>query len=154
MNTKDNLIEDFTKESFQNAFKTYFKEIGIKVEHWDKLFYEMNNDLHGKNYAYVKENDAEESIGFIQFTALDVSSWFFNTKVGFVREFWIDNRYRGKGYGTELLSLAEKFFKQNDLLVSVLTTDTADEFYRKRGYTRAKGIMSENGLPVFIKLLA
>ncbi len=54
----------------------------------------MNNDKHGKNFAYVRIDDNGETVGFIQFTAITMNSWFFSTDMGFIREFWVNEKYR------------------------------------------------------------
>ena len=148
---KDLLITDFTNSDFQKAFKLYFDELGVKVEQWDALFAEMNE---GKdNVAYLRSSEANQVIGFIQFIPITLSNWFFQSHLGFIREFWIAKEYRGKGYGTDLLRLAEMYFKDNGIFKSILTTDTAPIFYEKNGYIKDVAIAAKNKDNVYIKEL-
>lgn len=148
---KDLLITDFTNLDFQQAFKLYFDELGVNVKHWDELFAEMNQDKD--NIAYIRFSEANEIIGFIQFIPITLTNWFFESHMGFIREFWIAKEYRGKGNGSDLLRLAETYFKDNGILKSILTTDTAPLFYQKNGYTRDVSIVAKNQDDIYIKEL-
>ena len=78
-------ISDFSEPLFQAAFHTYFNELEIAVTDWEGLWEEMNS---GENTAYLAlEND--RAIGFLQFTEIELSNWFFTQKLGFIREFWL-----------------------------------------------------------------
>ncbi len=153
MNTKDFLIEDFTDERFKTAFRIYFEELGETVKDWEKLFLKMNNDPHGKDFAYIRVDENDHVIGFIQFTTLEVTSWFFKTQIGFIREFWIASEYRNRKHGTALLRLAEAYFCRCHLFASVLTTDTAERFYEKHGYVRMNEIIPANDEITYVKVL-
>lgn len=148
---KDILITDFTNHFFQEAFKLYFEELGISVRQWDKLFTEMNEDKD--NFAYIRLSENNETIGFIQFTTITLSGWFFEENLGFIREFWIAKEYRGAGNGRDLLRLAELFFKDKGIAKSILTTDTAPEFYKKCGYMKDISVTAKNKDDVYIKNL-
>ncbi len=153
MDTMDYLIDDFTDQRFKTAFHAYFDELGEQVKNWDALFLKMNNDPHGKDYAYLRMSEDGHIIGFIQFTEIELSSWFFKARLGFIREFWVDKAFRSQNHGSELLALAEDYFRQQNLFASILTTDTAERFYKKRGYIRADGIIPDNDGTVLVKLL-
>ena len=90
---------------------------------------------------------------FIQFKPIKFSSWFFEETCGFIREFWISEAYRNAGHGTELLRLAEDYFKKHGMYTSILTTDTAERFYLKHGYQNAWGCEAKNKDAVFVKHL-
>lgn len=147
---RDILITDFTQEIFQNAFKLYFKELGIDVKNWDTLFQEMSEE--GGNNVYIKM-DNEEIVGFIMFKSEQLSNWFFEEKIGFVREFWIAEKYRKNGYGSHLLKLAEDYFRENGIYKIILTTDTAKQFYVNHGYRLDKAYIAKNEDEVFVKNL-
>ncbi len=150
---RDLLVSDFKNPEFQSAFRQYFGELNIKVKNWDDLFEEMDNDHHGKNFAYVRLSESGRVIGFIQFIIIEMNSWFFRTQMGFVREFWIAGEYRQNGHGTELLIMAENFFKEKDIGYVVLTTDTAEKFYLKQGYEKNVNFLAKNCDPVYLKKL-
>ncbi len=147
---KDYFVSDFSNLQFQTAFKQYFSEIGINVKNWDELFREMSED--NSIVAIVRTMD-DDVVGFIMYAPIKFSSWFFEGDFGFVREFWIAKKYRNLGYGTELLSLAEKEFQKQNFPVSILTTDTVDDFYIKRGYRKCPDVQAKNKDTVYMKML-
>lgn len=153
MKTTDCLIEDFTDDRFKSAFELYFEELGVTVKDWQKLFEKMNNDPHGKDFAYIRVTDGNEVVGFIQFTTLEITSWFFKTRIGFIREFWVRKEYRNCKHGSQLLALAEDSFRTQHLFAAILTTDTAENFYKKNGYVRMDEIVPDNEEAVFVKIL-
>lgn len=142
-------ITDFHRRDFCEMFKEYFTELGINVTDWEKLWDEMSD---GKNKAYLCFVDGEAA-GFLMFTEIDFESWFFKTKYGFIREFWVAKSYRGRGMGTELLRRAEDYFKGEGLSAAILTTETAEGFYLKNGYRQRGDIIAKNGDRVFVKEL-
>ncbi len=146
-------IQSFDNHDFQRAFIEYFTELGIKLEDYSGLFGEMNSDPNGKNYAYVSLSERGQVCGFIQFIEIESKSWFFAEQLGFIREFWVSDKCRGRGVGTRLISLAESYFKDRGIQKAILTTDTAEGFYLKRGYTKESGITARNGDEVFTKRL-
>lgn len=145
----DIFLTDFTDSRFRQAFKSYFEELGIRVQDWRGLFAEMNGDAHG-NAAFLR-TEGEQVIGFIQFCPMELSGWFFSKKLGFIREFWVDGEQRGKGHGTALLKLAEEWFRAQGFAGAILTTDTAAEFYIRRGYRLDQGFSAKNGDETYIK---
>lgn len=168
---------DFTDAAFQTAFRTYFGELGCRVTNWDGLFAAMGEtgreytwthkdetsrvtrfvsgvDADERDHALTLRDENGDVVGFIQFTAIHMDSWFFSAKCGFIREFWLRSDLRRQGHGTKLLRLAEEWLQAQGCLCVVLTTDTAPEFYQKNGYTQQKGIEARNTEPVFTKMLA
>lgn len=150
--THDLFISDFTDERFQTAFKLYFAELGHQLNNWEPLFHEMNHDGSG-THAYVRLTEEGQVVGFIMFCCMDVTSWFFESKLGFIREFWIAAERRGQGHGGELLTLAEQWFCSQGIYRSVLTTHTAETFYLHHGYHKDPDIFARNKDSVFIKSL-
>ncbi len=147
----DNLITDFRNEKFQIAFKLYFDELEIVVKEWDKLFQQMNDEKN--NLAYIRTDELGNIVGFIEFTVIPFSNWFFETKMGFIREFWIKKNFRSLGHGTELLKMAESYFLTQNIHKSILTTDSAEKFYIKNGYHKDCHIIAKNNDVVLIKAL-
>ncbi|MBO5335718.1 MAG: GNAT family N-acetyltransferase [Lachnospiraceae bacterium] len=145
------MITDFRMPIFKTAFQLYFAELGVIIRQWDELFEEMTKE--GGNVAYLCLNDDNTVIGFIQFKVISFSSYFFETKMGFIREFWVANEYRNLGHGTELLHYAEEYFINQGIYKSILTTDSAENFYLKRGYIKDIDIWAKNKDVVFIKSL-
>ena len=148
---KDYFITDFSNPLFQAAFKEYFSELCINVKDWGRLFREMNEDEGTAAFLRTEENGSV--IGFIQFQKSEMKHWFFSESIGFIREFWVSAKFRGQGHGTALLELAEKYFVENKVYKTILTTDTTPEFYVKRGYIRDCSYQAKNEDEVFVKLL-
>ena len=151
MQIKEVLINDFTNPDFRTMFMRYFDEINVNVDDWDALFSEMNNEK--QNLAYIRFNEDGSPVGFIQFTVMSFASWFFDFETGFIREFWVDSRFRGQGHGSMLLRRAEEYFIGNGVYRSILTTDTAESFYIRRGYKKDTDIRAKNNDAVFVKNL-
>lgn len=147
----DSVISDFTDPVFQKAFKRYFADLGCSIRDWDGLFREMNSE--GDNAALVRTGADGEIVGFILCKPVKFSSFFFEETCGFIREFWVSSEYRNRGHGSALLSLAEKRFLEDGIYTSILTTDSAPNFYEKRGYVRAPGCQAKNHDEVFVKRL-
>lgn len=152
MSTNNKFVEisDFSDKRFQAAFQQYFAELGVQVRDWDGLFTEMNE---GENLALLHLSAADEVIGFLQLTTITLSSWFFDETVGFIREFWIAQPYRGQGNGSALLSAAETYFAGHGVYKAILTTDTAPGFYLKQGYHQDDSYAAKNKDTVFVKQL-
>ena len=146
---QDILISDFSEPTFQEAFKNYFEELEISVKDWDGLFQEMNDEKDNKAFVRVAEDN--NIVGFIQFKPIILSNWFFEEKLGFIREFWVAPEYRSQGHGRELLRLAESYLAQDDIRKTILTTDTAEEFYVKNGYRKDRAFTAANKDEVFVK---
>lgn len=146
----DRLITDFGDPAFREAFRKYFREMGVSVEDWDGLFREMND---GMNEAYMRLDEGGNCVGFIQFCPITFTSWFFEETCGFIREFRVSPERRGEGHGTSLLRLTEGRFREKGYGAAVLTTDSAEDFYLARGYKKAPGIRAKNGDGVFVKQL-
>lgn len=151
MNTKDILINDFSDARFQQAFKLYFRELGMNIWDWPALFKEMNREKGCS--AIVRLTEDDRVVGFLQFQPIAVSAGFFKTKWGFVREFWVAPEFRGGGHGSALLELTEAHLRRRGCSAAVLTTETAAHFYEARGYRREPEISAKNKLGVHLKQL-
>ena len=151
MNYTDTLINQYSDPAVQNAMKTYFCELGLNITNWDGLFQEMEQD--GANFTFIRKNETGDVTGFIQFTTMNLESWFFSAKCGFIREFWVQEDLRCQGFGTALLNQAEEWLRQQDCLCNLLTTDTAPGFYEKHGYCHEPGIQARNKDKVYVKRL-
>lgn len=147
----DYFITDFFNPLFQTAFKEYFKELDINIKNWNSLFSEMNADK--ETVAFLRTDSNGKTVGFIQFKKDEMKNWFFTEKIGFIREFWVSNDFRRQGQGTALLNLAEHYFIKNDVYKTILTTDTAPDFYIKCGYVKDISYNAKNNDDVYVKSL-
>jgi len=176
MKYTDMLMTSYDDTAFQTAFRAYFAELGCRVTNWDGLFAAMGEtgrdyawtrrdedgrvvgfasgmSVDERDYTWTRRDEDGRVMGFIQFTPMELTSWFFWAKVGFIREFWMAPEMRRQGHGTELLQMAEKELKAQGCAYAILTTDTAPDFYRKNGYTLQSGITARNASPVYAKVL-
>ncbi|MBQ8264025.1 MAG: GNAT family N-acetyltransferase [Oscillospiraceae bacterium] len=151
MKHTDILITDFTNPYFQSAFRSYYADMGERVNNWVRCFENMNKD--GDNLAYIRLSEENEAIGFIQFKIICLKNWFFEERLGFIREFWVDSNYRRKGHGSELLAITENYFLSKKVYKAILTTDTAEVFYINKGYEKDSSIIADNQMDVFVKQL-
>ena len=151
MNYTDTLINQYSDPAVQTAMKAYFCELGLNITNWDGLFQEMEQD--GANFTFIHKDETGDVTGFIQFTTMDMSCWFFSAKCGFIREFWVQEDLRRRGHGTALLHQAEEWLRQQGCLCILLTTDTAPGFYEKHGYCHEPGIQARNKDKVYVKRL-
>ena len=144
-------ITDFFDPRFQHAFKSYFSELGIEVRDWDGLFQEMSQ---GKGTVAIVRSDLNGAvIGFIIYEPIEFKSWFFEKAAGFIREFWVAKDFRGLGHGSDLLRLAEEDFGRQGICLAILTTDTAEGFYKARGFRPDPAMKAKNGDAVYVKEL-
>ena len=151
MDYQDILISDFSDVRFQQAFRAYFTEEGMHIKNWDALFAEMNSQKD--NQAFVRVNEKDEIVGFLQFQPGEMNHWFFRQPIGFVREFWIAQPFRGQGHGSQLLALTEEYFIKRGLARAILTAEDAEDFYLRQGYEKEPCIAAKNKMNVFSKQL-
>ncbi len=151
MKYTDVLIDDFKDARFQKAFRQYFTQLGMNIKNWDALFDEMNHQEG--NLAFLRMSENEEIIGFLQFQPGEMTHWFFQEPIGFIREFWIAEAYRGKGHGGGLLALTETYFKERGIGRLLLTADDAESFYLRHEYQKASWLFAKNNMDVFVKQL-
>ena len=144
----DEFIRDYDYMDFQKAFKAYFAELGIQVTNWDGLFRQMTDEGVP---AIVRRDEQGKIIGFVQFSRIEMTCWFFEDRYGFVQEFWIAPEHRGQGHGTALLRQAEEWFEKQGVHKMILTTDTAEAFYLRHGYRRDEHVVAKNRSPVYVK---
>ena len=144
----DKMIREYNDQAFQTAFWAYFMEMGILVSNWDGLFAGMTDE---GVVTILREDESGQVIGFIMVSRIEMTSWFFEDRYGFVREFWVAPEYRNCGIGSELLAQAEAFFARQGIHKMILTSDTAEGFYLKHGYRRDEGIVAKNKAPVYVK---
>ena len=142
-------VTDFRDPVFTEAFARYFVELGLKVRDWEGLWEEMNRSGCEARMRVCNGH----AIGFIQYQPILAESSFFEERLGFIRELWIDPDHRRKGHGTALLTLAEEACRAQEVVRMILTTDTAEQFYLRNGYRKRPDISAKNRLCVYEKLL-
>ena len=141
---KDIFVEDYEQDLFTTAFKRYFGEISTNTRNWSMLFSQMNAEK--ENTKTIMRLDGEAVVGFVMFCEITLKCIFFYERIGYVRELWVDARYRSMGNGRDLLEKAEMCFAENNIKKSVLSIVCGKEkFYEKCGYERSLSLISEDG---------
>ncbi len=149
---QDIYLIHFQDPRFRQAFQQYFGELGIQVKDWEGLFQEIEQDTRGtRGWLRLQEGNPQKTVGFIMFCPMELSSWFFTKKAGFIREFWVAEAFRGQGHGSQMLGMAEQHLLRAGMSQVMLTTNTAENFYLCRGYRRDPGYTAKNGDPVLVK---
>lgn len=177
MTYHDEMTHDYADPALQSAFRAYFAELGCRVTNWEGLFAGMSEagrdytwtlrdeagqvtffmagmDAQERDVAWVRRDESGRVVAFIQFTPMQMCSWFFRVKGGFIREFWVDPAERGRGHGRQLLANAEAWLRAQGCAFAILTTDTAPGFYSRCGYRLHRAIRARNQSPVYVKPLA
>jgi len=144
----DKLIREYNDQAFQTAFRSYFMEMDIRVSNWEGLFAEMTDEGVA---TILREDEKGQVVGFIMFSRIEMTSWFFEDRYGFIQEFWVAPEYRNRGIGAELLAQTEAFFARQGIHKMILTSDTAERFYLKYGYRKDEGMVAKNKAPVYVK---
>ncbi len=144
---EDRILDNFYDPIFTDAFRRYFEELGISVTNWDSLWDEMNRSNVS---AFLRVCD-RRAIGFVQYQPILSKSCFFEERLGFIREFWVDPNQRGQGHGGALLVQVEEIFRRLGIARVILTTDSAENFYLKHGYRKRTDILARNRSCVYVK---
>lgn len=142
-------LTDHRDPRFADAFMRYFAELGICVRDWSGLWDEMNRS----GVSTLLRICNGDTVGFIQYEVSVSKSAFFEERIGFVRELWVAPAARRGGHGAALLSLAEEACRAEGIGRILLTTDTAEAFYLRRGYCPRPDVSAANRLPVLEKRL-
>ena len=58
--------------------------------------------------------------------------------IGLLRSLVVDDRFRGKGYGQDLVAFAESWARKEGISEFYLLTTTADKFFEKFGYKQVQ----------------
>lgn len=101
----------------------------------EKRLYQMANN---GGFFGILSYDESGITGMI----MGESEQYFDGVIFNVKEFCVKNELRGKGIGTELLTEFERRLKGMGIRETVLMTNLEDEeFYKKRGFHRSRGII-------------
>ena len=101
----------------------------------EKRLYQMANN---GGFFGILSYDESGITGMI----MGESEQYFDGVIFNMKEFCVKNELRGKGIGTELLAEFERRLKGMGIRETVLMTNLEDEeFYKKRGFHRSRGII-------------
>ena len=99
---------------------------------------ELKNSINAKRILVMYNNDV--FIGWLRFN-------LFWDNIPFINMLYFLKKYRGKGYGRQLLSYWEKEMLKNNykrVLTSTLSNEQAQFFYRKNGYVDCGSLLLPN----------
>jgi len=102
------------------------------IQFLDDMIYDHNSGKTGKGDGRLfakTARDAKENI------IAGISGWLWANACE-ITFLWVNDKYRGKGYGELLLKLAEDEAKKNDCEVILIKSYSfqAPSFYQKHGY--------------------
>lgn len=145
-------IKDFKESSFKNAFRTYFKEIGIELKEDTDVFdlITKSKEEEGMRCCCVEADG--EVIAFIMFQIENMKSRFFTEDLGFIREFWVKEERRRKKIGSKLMEYCINEFKKFGIKKLILTyEEEALLFYEKQGFALDLSYMAKNKMQCVVK---
>lgn len=93
-----------------------------------------------ENEIYILRNQDESNIGWMRYG-------YFWDNTPFMNMIWVDEQYRGKGLGKQVVLFWEDKMKQKGfktVMTSTLANEEAQHFYRKLGYRDAGCLLLEN----------
>lgn len=93
-----------------------------------------------KNEIYILRNQDESNIGWMRYG-------YFWDNTPFMNMIWVDEQYRGKGVGKQVVLLWEDQMKQYGfklVMTSTQANEEAQHFYRNLGYRDAGCLLLEN----------
>lgn len=89
---------------------------------------------------YMLRTEDESNIGWMRYG-------YFWDNTPFMNMIWVDEQYRGKGIGKQVVLFWEDEMKQKGfqlVMTSTLANEEAQHFYRKLGYRDAGCLLLEN----------
>ncbi len=89
---------------------------------------------------YILREAEDRNIGFMRYS-------YFWDNTPFMNLIWIDELYRGKGIGEQVVALWEQEMKQQGcelLMTSTQANEAAQHFYRKLGFKDAGCLLLDN----------
>lgn len=102
---------------------------------WNGMEECYKNSLKG-SYFYICCYDDKKLIGFLDVVSNGVTD-------AYIQDVMVNPKYQGKGIGTNLMNLAIKRLKENNVyMISVLFEESLLPFYRRFGfYTELAGVL-------------
>lgn len=143
-------------KEFQRAFREYFAEFGIPLKENTEVFNELMKAQDNEGMESVSLKNGNKLLGFIlyQIEIFKSSNGFFEQKVGYIRELWIDKNYRKQNLGTKLMEEIYNRLRKAGVYKILLTYDEdAIGFYEKLGYMYDNSYSAKNKERCMVKFL-
>lgn len=124
----------------------------MKIEYANKIDcqYILDNDKHiskelieskiNMNEIIIARNEDNKNIGWLRYN-------YFWDNTPFMNMLYLDENYRHKGIGKNLVTFWENEMKHNGydlVMTSTLSNESAQHFYRNLGYKDAGSLLIEN----------
>jgi N-acetylglutamate synthase-like GNAT family acetyltransferase len=140
---------------FKEMFRTYFRN-DLKINITDNELETVTHVISASLTSNITSLDMllfdGELIGFINYQIdHNTSDWCERESWGFIREFYITNNMRRKGFGTKLVAHTEKVLYEKGAEHIYLTTDESDEFWSSCGYKKSGKVSDINHSIIYEK---
>lgn len=89
---------------------------------------------------YMIRSEADAAIGWMRYG-------YFWDNIPFMNMLWLDEPYRGKGYGKQVVDFWEDMMKKRGyklVMTSTMSNEQAQHFYRKLGYKDSGALLLEH----------
>jgi len=141
--------------AFTEMFGTYFR---------NDFNFEITNNKVEKLCSQIGESSTSgitlldmllldgKMVGFVSYQ-IDTphSDWCEREDWGFIREIYVNQTLRGKGFGQRLVAHAEKILYANGVEHIYLTSDEGEKFWNSCGYKETGKVSDINHDPIFEK---
>ncbi len=140
---------------FTEMFSTYFRN-DFKIEIADEKLETICQDIADYSILDISPVDIllvdATPVGFIIYQIDNKkSNWCEHEGWGFIREVYITHSMRGRGFGSTLITNAEKKLYDKGVEHIYLTSDEAGGFWRQCGYKETGEVSVTNHDPIFRK---
>jgi len=132
-----------------------------ELEEVEKYLHRINSEINGQteyfmNFWVAKEKDLVIGVGGLARPLPVILSMAKSKNPGEIKILYIDNNYRGKGVGKEVINFLENEAKNQNYKELFIRSakryqNTAYGFYEKMGY--AKLCELDNNMSVFYKII-
>ena len=147
-------LSNFYDERFKQCFRAYFLEIGIHLKENTDVFDEIAKSYEKEKMRTFVIEEEKQFAGFIMLQPERLQSGFFEEQVGFIRELWIAPSFRQRGYGKQLMEIAENYFKKCEVRKLILTyEENAFGFYKSLGFHEDDAYKAKNEGNVIVKYI-
>ncbi len=136
---------------YQQLFKEYFMELGIVINerNYQKIFKLMKAEINLTSMQVLMIYMDDKLLGFSSFQVdKDERFWYIKMNNGDIREFYIKEEYRNKGYARILFNAIKDFFIENSMDYIYLTSEEGIDFWKHLGFVIDDSVMAENNLTV------
>ncbi len=146
----DNDLCDFT-----DMFCTYFRN-DFMIEISDNQVKELCSEIAEKSISGIIMLDIllhdEKMIGFVCYQIdSSYSDWCEREGWGLIREIYVKQTKRGRGFGLRLVTHAEKILYSKGVEHIYLTSDEAGSFWSSCGYNKTGKVSYINHDPIYEK---